>query len=192
MRKSVPSLSNSPTVKVLIVPCPGHYLFIEASRPQTPGDRAVLQSQTFPAAAGRCLTFWYHMLGAGIGTLSVSMVTLPGNASSRALWSLSGNQQDQWRYAQVPVASGGRRYRLLLQGSVGSSYLGDLAVDDLAFTTSACPRESMPMIFFFFSPAFLHRRGSVCDRFSIPPPLLGQPRSIFVGYKCMLVIFVFP
>ena len=45
-------------------------------------------------------------------------------------------------------------------------------------------------IFSVFS-ALLHRMGSVCDRFLIPPPL-GQPYSVFGGYKCMLVIFVFP
>ena len=81
------------------------------------------------------------MLGTGIGTLSVSMVMLPSN-TSMTLWSLSGNQQDQWRYATVPINSQQRQYLLQFQGFVGSSYLGDLAIDDLVFTTSTCSRES--------------------------------------------------
>ena len=133
----------------------GHYLFIEASRPQMPGDRAILQSQTFPATASRCLTFWYHMLGTGIGTLSVSMVMLPSNKSV-TLWSLSGNQQDQWRFARVPINSQRQQYLLQLQGTVGSSYLGDLAVDDLVFTTSTCSCESL-------LPVSSRRRCSRCD-----------------------------
>ena len=37
----------------------------------------------------------------------------------------------------------------------------------------------MDFFVFLFS-AFLHRRGSMCDRFLIPPPL-GQPHSVFGG-----------
>ena len=36
----------------------GHYLFIEASRPELPGQKANFISQSFAATSSRCLTFW--------------------------------------------------------------------------------------------------------------------------------------
>lgn len=39
----------------------GYYIFIEASLPQKPGDRAWLVSPFIPAVTSSCLTFYYHM-----------------------------------------------------------------------------------------------------------------------------------
>lgn len=51
----------------------GSFVFIDASTPRKLGDKAILRSQVFSrtAGSGRCLTFWYHMAGSGIGTLNV-------------------------------------------------------------------------------------------------------------------------
>lgn len=39
----------------------GYYVYIEASAPQKPGDRARLRSPLIPATTGNCLVFYYHM-----------------------------------------------------------------------------------------------------------------------------------
>ena len=39
----------------------GYYIYIEASLPQQPGDRAVLASPSIPSTSASCLVFYYHM-----------------------------------------------------------------------------------------------------------------------------------
>ncbi|KAF6018699.1 hypothetical protein EB796_023000 [Bugula neritina] len=48
-------------------------MFIEASAPRIPGDTADFVSEVFErtTGTGRCLRFWYHMSGAGMGTLNI-------------------------------------------------------------------------------------------------------------------------
>ncbi|XP_025084912.1 MAM and LDL-receptor class A domain-containing protein 1-like [Pomacea canaliculata] len=77
------------------------------------------------------------MKGSGIGTLSVIMFTTHSNTST-TLWSLSGNQQDQWLFATAPINSHSERYQLRIKGTVGSNYLGDIAIDDINFKPSTC------------------------------------------------------
>ena len=79
-------------------------MFIETSSPRRPNDKARLESEEFQptGSSGRCLKFWYHMYGSSIGSLNV---WLNSNGSSGMIWSLSGGQQNQWRYGQAPVSS---------------------------------------------------------------------------------------
>ena len=80
----------------------GTYIYMESSAPRRPGDRADLVSQTFTPTQSRCVTFWYHMNGANIGTLSV-LVRVSSN--NYTVWTLSGDHGDKWIYAQAPVIS---------------------------------------------------------------------------------------
>ena len=54
----------------------GHYVYIETSAPRVKGDKAWLLSQSFNSFSGhgRCMSFWYHMYGAGIGEYLTSFV----------------------------------------------------------------------------------------------------------------------
>jgi hypothetical protein len=84
----------------------GHYAFIESSRPRVKGDKAWLQSPKINPTTRKCLHFWYHMLGSGIGSLNVVVRTATTN---KTVWSLSGaqqtnTQQNMWFSAQVNVA----------------------------------------------------------------------------------------
>lgn len=80
----------------------GAYVFIETSKPRQRGDKAQLVSPVFQAGKERCITFWYHMYGLGIGTLNV-VVTSPNNKKSATLWSLAGNKGDKWFQATVSI-----------------------------------------------------------------------------------------
>lgn len=79
----------------------GHYMFTESSAPRRPGDKARLLSPQYPSTNGQCLTFWYHMYGSSIGTLNV--YTSSFNKLSPALFTISGNQGNQWRKAQMTI-----------------------------------------------------------------------------------------
>lgn len=113
----------------------GHYLFVETSGISA-GEKAKLLSQTFPATGGRCLTFWYHMYGEGMGELNVYIKPVTG--SLRKVWSLSGDQGDQWKMAQVTLNSSSLKYQLVFEAVRGSNFRADIALDDISFKESPC------------------------------------------------------
>ena len=76
-------------------------MYTETSAPRRQGDKARLLSPPYPATNGQCLTFWYHMYGSSIGTLSV--YTSSFNHLSAPLFTISGNQGNQWRQAQLTI-----------------------------------------------------------------------------------------
>ena len=49
-----------------------------------------------------CLTFFYHMLGPGVGELNVYVVPIGSDRGDPA-WTLSGNRGDTWRGAEVDI-----------------------------------------------------------------------------------------
>lgn len=55
----------------------GKYLYIKSSAPSAKGDTAQLKSPMLPPAGemGYCLTFWYHMFGATVGSLRMLLQT---------------------------------------------------------------------------------------------------------------------
>ncbi|EDO47787.1 predicted protein [Nematostella vectensis] len=123
----------------------GKYMFIEVSAPRQPGDKARLLSERFPATSSRgyCVKFWYHMYGSSIGQLNVYVKNRPGNRSENLVWSLSGNQGDQWSYGQAPVLSMSDSYQVVLEGIRGNGYSGDIAIDDITYTVGSC--KVMPL-----------------------------------------------
>eukprot|EP00794_Sanderia_malayensis_P017044 gene17044-18759_t len=115
----------------------GYYMYIEASAPRSKGHKAWLQSPTFAPSNGRCLQFWYHMYGYQVGSLKV--LKYENGSRSGALYSLSGSQGNIWRMAQVTIAST-INHKIMFEGSVGKSYSGDIAIDDVLITDGACPQ----------------------------------------------------
>lgn len=90
----------------------GNYMFIETSYPRKFRDRARLESEVFAPtpSSGRCMSFWYHMQGGHIGSLSVYMRVF--GQSETKLWSLSLDQGTKWNSAVVPILSGNRFYQV--------------------------------------------------------------------------------
>ena len=93
----------------------GKYIYIEASRPSTKGDKAWLMSPEVPpitSSSPKCLKFSYSMYGMGMGSLSVNVY----DASTQELtkyWELSGDQGRLWNSAQLQLPTGtGLKVRL--------------------------------------------------------------------------------
>ena len=78
----------------------GRYLYTEASSPRNPGDKARLWLAPFNTKYSFCVTFYYHMRGAGMGSLGVRVDGL-------LLWNLTGNQGYTWQKAVIPVQTNG-------------------------------------------------------------------------------------
>ena len=83
----------------------GYYVFIEASIPQTQGDKARLVGPNFSQSSSpKCLQFWYHMYGSSIGFLRVFAKWGAGNQSEALVWRLNGLQGNQWNFGRVSVS----------------------------------------------------------------------------------------
>lgn len=85
----------------------GHYIYIEASSPRRPNDKAQLISQTFKGSSRpTCFQFWYSMVGTTIGSLNIYMQTVTTqNSVNKLMWSLSGNQQQPWIQGRFSINS---------------------------------------------------------------------------------------
>lgn len=106
------------------------YAYINSS---SPNRTAVLQTQKCLNLSGvnnPILEFYYHMYGAQMGELNVEISTNNG-VSWTTVWTLSGNQGNQWRKATVdlqPYNNGTTRIRFR---GVTASNTSDMALDAL-------------------------------------------------------------
>lgn len=117
------------------------YLFLEASTNGSAGQignnaTAILESDCFDlsGAANATFSFQNHLFGTNVGSLTVQ-VSLDDQTWSN-LWTLSGNQGNQWNAVDINLdAYAGSTIKLRLVGTTGNGWSSDLAVDDLALTT---------------------------------------------------------
>ncbi|MGH1438297.1 MAG: T9SS type A sorting domain-containing protein, partial [Lewinella sp.] len=119
-----------------------NYLFLEASTNGSTGQiganaTAILESPCYDLSNESQATFTFenHMYGTSVGSLALEVST--DGTSWSNLWSLSGNQGNQWNAVSVNLNSytGQSEVRLRFVGTTGSSWSSDIAIDDLALTT---------------------------------------------------------
>ncbi|XP_076109613.1 MAM and LDL-receptor class A domain-containing protein 1-like isoform X2 [Mytilus galloprovincialis] len=132
--KSTPSSSTGPTGAAT----GDYYMYIETSSPRVIGDTAVLTTQDTNLPAGSwCLTFQYHMKGSSMGSLEV----FAGDRSSSltSIWTKSGEQVDPdlWKTATIDIPQQSNPV-IIIDGIRGSSYRGDIAIDDIALNAGTC------------------------------------------------------
>ncbi|XP_015774187.1 PREDICTED: uncharacterized protein LOC107352362 [Acropora digitifera] len=126
---------SGPTGSYMTGPSTGHggygfYIYIEASSPRLYGDRARLRFSPPSSATGKlsCLKFYYHMYGATINQLNVF------NGSTIAFTKF-GQQGNRWLFAEVTVFV---RNTITFEGIRGSSFTGDIAIDDVSLVDGVC------------------------------------------------------
>lgn len=151
----------------------GHYLYIESSAPQQFKDTAVLLSRVFqptfkhskdPSSAHCVFRFNYHMFGSHVFCLTVYLRTTASGRGS-VLWIRYGNQGNLWHRKTLyltsskpfQVKSAFREElklfifkckvfpsrQILIEGTVGDDFRGDIAIDDLSFMNCE-PYEGNP------------------------------------------------
>ncbi|CAB4019916.1 MAM and LDL-receptor class A domain-containing 1-like isoform X1 [Paramuricea clavata] len=100
--------------------------------PRVEGDKAYLVSSQ--VSGTQCLKFSYHMYGADIGSLIVYE-----NMGSQMveLFKISGDQGNQWKKAEVQIKNG-NHYSVVFSGVRGSSYQGDIALDEISIASGQC------------------------------------------------------
>ncbi|XP_062336134.1 MAM and LDL-receptor class A domain-containing protein 1 [Osmerus eperlanus] len=118
----------------------GHYVYIEASAPQEFKDTAVLVSRVFQPTPRRAqgqpqhlcvFRFHYHMFGSHVYRLAVYLRT-SSTSNGHMLWVRYGNQDNLWHRKTLYLNSA-RPFQILVEGTVGDDFNGDIAIDDLSF-----------------------------------------------------------
>ncbi|XP_078349649.1 uncharacterized protein LOC144634540 isoform X2 [Oculina patagonica] len=110
----------------------GYYMYIETSYPRVAGDNAKLVLSVPGNGELACLEFYYHMYGEAMGTLSV----FSGNV---VVFNISGDHGKHWRKAEVII---NLNKTVTFEGIVGSSFTGDLAIDDVLIRNGSCLGET--------------------------------------------------
>ena len=75
-------------------------MYIETSSPRRPGDKAKLVFTVPKNGEMSCLSFYYHMRGASVGTLNVY------NGNSK-VFNISGQQSNYWIMVERSIVLNG-------------------------------------------------------------------------------------
>lgn len=101
------------------------------------GQKAHLWSQPLRGVPGKhCLTFFYHMYGAGTGQLSVYLKKEEDSKES-LLWRRKGEQSISWLRAVVEYTCT-RQHQITFEAIRGVSVRSDIAIDDVRFQAGPC------------------------------------------------------
>ncbi|XP_052711456.1 MAM and LDL-receptor class A domain-containing protein 1-like isoform X3 [Crassostrea angulata] len=106
------------------------YLYVETSSPVPSGALFQFESPYF-LGGPRCLSFWYHMYGSDMGTLSVSR-------NGTQLWTKTGDQGNTWHWIQMNVGTSSQTFKVTLEAVKGKGYKSDIAIDDVTLTSGMC------------------------------------------------------
>lgn len=115
------------------------YIYMESSAPNYSTKQAILNSPCFDLSGlnAPSLSFNYHMYGASaMGNLKLEAST--NGTSWTTIWSQSGNQGNSWQAATVSLNSYSSETELKLRfnGTTGTTWQGDMAVDGFSITGS--------------------------------------------------------
>ena len=81
------------------------------------------------------------MYGSTINKLNVYIVKVGQKMSSTPDWTKSGDQGNKWIAAQMDLAVNAK-YQIVIEAVAGSSFTGDIAIDDITLTN--CPPRPTP------------------------------------------------
>ncbi|KAH3854224.1 hypothetical protein DPMN_096763 [Dreissena polymorpha] len=114
-----------------------------ASDPRVQGDNAAIVSHTLSANKPTCLSFFYNMFGDSIGDLDVTIVD-KCSGQTQTVFHESGNKGEAWKEANVsiPASAVPNEYEIKIGATVGSSFEGDIALDDIFIQETSCAELS--------------------------------------------------
>ncbi|MFY7672212.1 trypsin-like peptidase domain-containing protein [Tenacibaculum sp. MEBiC06402] len=127
-----------------------YYMYLEASTSGTgqigSNATAIIESPCFDISELESVQFSFdnHMYGSSMGTLSLE--ASKDGVNWDVLWSDSGNQGSQWRNVIVDLNSylGETQLKLRFIGTTGTSYLSDMAIDNLRLTSPVSNPDPNP------------------------------------------------
>jgi hypothetical protein len=112
----------------------GFYMYAEASH-IPPNCVAWLLSGLIIPSRIQCLTFWYHMYGENINTLSVYQGV---DTTLTKIWTTYGDKGKKWNYQILNLKQDIGQYKIAFQASRGYGSKGDIALDDIVIANRQC------------------------------------------------------
>ncbi|XP_038638510.1 apical endosomal glycoprotein [Scyliorhinus canicula] len=119
----------------------GFYLFVNNTSAEVKDQRARLTS--FPqtsTSANQCFSFWYHMYGPQIGTLSLKV--LQQGQNEELLWTRTGTHGNEWRRGFHTIPPQNKHFQLIFEATLISS-TGDISIDDVNVVGGECEAQGM-------------------------------------------------
>ncbi len=114
-----------------------YYIYTEASSPNYPSKTATITSIAYAIASSGTFSFDYHMYGAHMGQLTLS-ASSNGGSSWQTIWTLQGDKGNIWETAGVDLSSySNSTVKFRFTGITGSSYKGDMSIDNIQISTQA-------------------------------------------------------
>ncbi len=113
-----------------------YYIYMEVSGDGVgfPNKRAIITSPCFDLPSSANLSFNYHMTGNAVGSVTLEASTDNGG-SWTSVWNRSGDQGGSWNSANVDLSAfSNSTVQLRFNGLSGSSWQGDISIDNLAIT----------------------------------------------------------
>ncbi len=116
-----------------------YYVYVEASSPNYPSKRAILNSPCFDISAliEPTFSFKYHQYGStDMGTIDLELSDDDG-ATWASIWNSSGNKGNSWLTANVDLSAYVGSIQLRFNRYVGGTWQADIAIDDVSLTDGA-------------------------------------------------------
>ncbi|XP_013421714.1 meprin A subunit alpha-like [Lingula anatina] len=114
----------------------GKYVYVEASGYSNKIARLVSPMLTTTGATPFCLRFNYHMYGADMGRLTIGSKF---GTTYRPIVYFSGDKGTSWRTARFTInTSSAGSFSFYLEGTVGTNYRSDIAIDNLNLASGKC------------------------------------------------------
>ncbi|XP_071489606.1 MAM and LDL-receptor class A domain-containing protein 1-like [Diadema antillarum] len=115
----------------------GFYMFVNSSAGTT-GKTATMTSPKFTSRGRYCVRFWYHMLGRGIGNLTMGIKYIGAEPHKPILsWTKNGQQGADWKHASVSV-SADTQFTVVFEAIVGPQVDHRIALDDVTISRGHC------------------------------------------------------
>ena len=109
----------------------GYYMYYETSTGYLDTVTISTECLDISGLSNPCLDFAYHMYGTSIGTLDVRV-------NGTSVWTLSGDQGNQWNLAQVSLSAFvGNDIEVTFIATYGGGYIGDMAIDNISVNECA-------------------------------------------------------
>ncbi|MEL6536601.1 MAG: T9SS type A sorting domain-containing protein, partial [Bacteroidota bacterium] len=119
------------------------YMYVEASGNNTgyPNKVAIFESPCFDLSAQSTasLNFAYHSFGTAT-TVNLTVEATTDGSTWSSIFSVTGNQGNQWNDASVDLSAYlGSTVKFRFVGTTGTTWQGDVAIDDIQVSNSAAP-----------------------------------------------------
>ena len=127
------STGTGPAVDHTTGSATGKYIYTEAS--SCLNSTAELQSKCMDLSKyeNASISFWYHMYGANMGSLSLDVIE--GSTTHANVFTISGDQGDVWLNQTVDLSAyKSGEVQLKFKGTTGGQYTSDISLDDIEIT----------------------------------------------------------